>query len=272
MSFTKESPLVLVGAGKMGGALLAGWIANGVHPDAVVVVDPGPSSEMLAFLDEKGIRWEATTQGVPVAQALIVAVKPQLMEKVLPAIVTLVAQSTVVLSMAAGTSVETFHRHLGQETVVVRCMPNTPAQVGRGITGGYASGAISQKQQDMVNELLQAVGEFVWVDSEEQIDFVTAVSGSGPAYLFHMTECLAEAGKALGLSAEVAEKLARHTVSGAGELLHQSPESASRLRENVTSPGGTTAAALHVLMDEKRLQTLMEQAVAAAAQRAKELA
>ncbi|MTI19029.1 pyrroline-5-carboxylate reductase [Rhodobacteraceae bacterium RKSG542] len=271
MSFTKDAPLVLVGAGKMGGAMLAGWIANGVAPEAVVVVDPAPASEMSEFLSSNDIRHLTASDDSVNAQMIIVAIKPQMMAAVLPDVAKMAGKGTLILSIAAGTSIDTFQQYFGAGCVVVRAMPNTPAQVGRGVTAAFATDNISAEQRGLVALLLSSVGAFAWVDSEQQIDFVTAVSGSGPAYVFHLVECLAAAGEKLGLSSEVAMQLARQTVCGAGELLYQSDLDAATLRQNVTSPGGTTAAALGVLMEDGALESLMSKAVKAAADRAAEL-
>ncbi|WP_068086313.1 pyrroline-5-carboxylate reductase [Polycladidibacter stylochi] len=272
MNLTEEKPLVLVGAGKMGGAMLSGWLADGLSNNAVIVQDPNLSPEMAELVERYQLRHACEPLAHVKAGVLLVAVKPQMMATVLNGLKPYVDEETLIVSIAAGTSIATFKDVFGAEQPVVRAMPNTPAQVGRGVTGGFASSQVSAEQKALSETLLQAVGSFHWVDLEEQIDFVTAVSGSGPAYLFYMCECLAKAGEQLGLPPELAAELARGTVSGAGELLHQSELSAETLRKNVTSPGGTTAAALAALMAEDGMQPLMNAAVAAAAQRAKELA
>ncbi|MCC2112529.1 MAG: pyrroline-5-carboxylate reductase, partial [Hyphomicrobiales bacterium] len=200
------------------------------------------------------------------------AVKPQMMAAVLPGLRHLASAATVVVSIAAGTTVNTLRAGLGPDVAVVRAMPNTPAQVGRGITAAYAMPEVTLAQRSVVARLLEAVGGIVWLDDEAEIDAVTAVSGSGPAYVFLLAECLAEAGVKAGLPADIAARLARDTVSGAGELLYQSDLDPATLRKNVTSPGGTTAAALEVLMGPDGLAELMQKAVAAAAGRSRELA
>jgi pyrroline-5-carboxylate reductase len=202
---------------------------------------------------------------------LFLAVKPQVMEAVLPAIKGVVGPQTVVVSVAAGKTLAFHEKHLG-EAAMVRAMPNTPAMVGRGVTGAFANSRVSAGQRDGVNALLRVSGPVEWVPTEADIDSVTALSGSGPAYVFYLVECMAEAGRKLGLQADLAMRLARETVAGAGELLHQSPDDAARLRQNVTSPGGTTAAALSVLMAEDGMQPLFDEALAAARKRAEELA
>ncbi|SDR34326.1 pyrroline-5-carboxylate reductase [Pseudovibrio sp. Tun.PSC04-5.I4] len=272
MKLTNERPLVLIGAGKMGGAMLAGWMKQGVAADCVVVVDPNPLTEMVDLFRAHSINWHKTVPEGVVAGVLMLAIKPQMMEAVLPALTSLADDRSVILSVAAGTTIARFKDNFGADQPVVRVIPNTPSQVGRGVTAGYATAELTQDQRDLVSSLLESIGVFLWVDTEEQIDFATAVSGSGPAYVFHLVEAMSEAGKRLGLAPELAEALARGTVSGAGELLYQSPEDAAVLRKNVTSPGGTTAAALSVLMGDDALADLMSEAVAKAAHRATELA
>jgi pyrroline-5-carboxylate reductase len=203
---------------------------------------------------------------------VLMAVKPQDMERVFPPLARLTGPHTVVLSVAAGRTISSFERHLPSGTAVVRSIPNTPAAVGRGITVATANAHVSPAQKALCQELLSAVGETAWVDDEALIDPVTAVSGSGPAYVFYLSECLAEAGVAAGLAPDLAQKLARWTVAGAGELLHRSDQPADVLRKNVTSPNGTTFAALQVLMSDTGLKPLLTQAVLAAARRSKELA
>jgi pyrroline-5-carboxylate reductase len=265
--------LVLAGAGKMGGALLSGWLARGLDPSKVVVQDPSPPPEVKALLEANGIASRAALDdgisGPPAV--LLLAVKPQAMDAVFPPLGKLAGPRTLVLSIAAGRKIEGFERHLAQGVAVVRAMPNTPAAIGRGMTVCVANAHVTAEQRALCDELLGAVGEVAWVDDEEQIDAVTAVSGSGPAYVFLLAECLAEAGVEVGLSQSLAKQLARATVSGAGELLRQSDLETAVLRQNVTSPGGTTAAALGVLMGEGGLSELMKKAVAAAAKRSREL-
>ncbi|MGI9404856.1 MAG: pyrroline-5-carboxylate reductase, partial [Hyphomicrobiaceae bacterium] len=203
---------------------------------------------------------------------VILAVKPQLMDNVLPSVTRHVGFDTLVVSVAAGRSVASLRRHLAEDTAIIRAMPNTPAAVGRGITGAYATEEVTREQGQTCEALLRAVGEVVWVDQEILIDAVTGVSGSGPAYVFHLVEAMAAAGEKMGLAPDVAMKLARTTVTGAGELLHQSDEDAATLRQNVTSPGGTTAAALEILMNEEYgFGPLLTAAIHAAKTRAGEL-
>lgn len=272
MSVKLDGPLLVAGAGKMGGALLEGLISRGLPPSRIVVQDPSPPPEIAQFLKSNGIRTEATIASLDAPPSLILAaVKPQVMDQVFAPLAKLAGAKTVVLSIAAGKTLASFERHLAPGIAVIRGMPNTPAQVGRGVTACVANAATTAEQKAMAGELLSAVGEVVWLDHEEDMDAVTAVSGSGPAYVFLVAECLAEAGRAAGLSEEMARTLARATISGAGELLHRSNLDAATLRQNVTSPGGTTAAALAVLMGTPGLQELMTEAVAAAVRRSREL-
>lgn len=264
-------PVVLVGAGNMGGAMLSGWLKSGVPGSSVVVVDPGPSAAMLSQINDAGATHVTSAPEGLIAGVLFLAVKPQVMEAVLSGVKAVVGPDTVVVSVAAGKTLGFFESHLGK-AAMVRAMPNTPAMVGRGVTGAFANDLVSDEQRERVHALLRVSGPVEWVPTEADIDAVTAVSGSGPAYVFYLVECMAEAGRKLGLEADLAMRLARETVAGAGELLHQSPDEASRLRQNVTSPGGTTAAALAVLMAEDAMQPLFDKALAAARKRAEELA
>ena len=266
-----SGPIVLVGAGNMGGALLTGWLKSGVPGSSVIVVDPGPAQPMLTMIAEAGATHVTSLSDDVKAGVLFLAVKPQVMEAVLPGLRNAVGPQTVVVSVAAGKTLGFLEKHLGA-AAMVRAMPNTPAMVGRGVTGAYANGSVDVSQRQTVQNLLKVSGPVEWVPEEADIDAVTAVSGSGPAYVFYLVECMAEAGRKLGLQADLAMRLARETVAGAGELLHQLPDDASRLRQNVTSPGGTTAAALSVLMAEDGMQPLFDKAIAAARTRAEELA
>ncbi|CAD7038854.1 pyrroline-5-carboxylate reductase [Pseudorhizobium halotolerans] len=262
--------VVLLGAGNMGGALLTGWVDAGVPGHAIIVIDPSPSPEMQKRIADAGARHAVAPPEGIMPEIIFLAVKPQVMDAVLPSLKTIVSADTVIVSIAAGKTLASLEGHLG-EGAMVRAMPNTPAMIGRGVTGAYANGRVTGTQRAQVDALLRVSGPVEWVASEQDIDAVTAVSGSGPAYVFYLVECMAEAGRKAGLSADLAMRLARETVSGAGELLHRSPETPSRLRENVTSPGGTTAAALAVLMAEEGMQPLFDKAIAAARQRAEEL-
>ena len=266
METVARDGLVLLGCGKMGTALLTGWLAAGVPATSVWVLEPGPTD----WLKSTGVH---LNQPLPRSPAVaLVAVKPQMMGAALPALQALGNGKTLFISIAAGTSIATFEAALGPETPIVRTMPNTPAMVGRGITGICANPQAGARGLALARSLMQAVGQVVDLDGEHQIDAVTAVSGSGPAYVFLLIEAMAAAGEAEGLSPAIAMQLARATVCGAGELAFRAPETAAQLRINVTSPGGTTAAALAHLMDPGAgLLPLMRRAVHAAAERGQEL-
>jgi pyrroline-5-carboxylate reductase len=273
MSLKIKGPLLLAGAGNMGFALLSGWLERGLDPGQVIVQDPAPPPQARDLLSRHGVIVRPVVDTMPSPPAvLVLAVKPQMMDQVVPALGRHVRPRTVVLSIAAGRTIHGFEQQLPKGTAVVRAMPNTPASVGRGITAAFANAQVTDEQRALCHALLSAVGEVVWVDHEDSLDAVTAVSGSGPAYVFHLAECLAEAGVKAGLEPELAKKLARWTVAGAGELLHRSDLGADVLRQNVTSPNGTTFAALQVLMGQNGLAKLMAEAVAAAARRSRELA
>jgi len=263
--------IAVVGAGKMGSALLAGlW--RGEKLGRVLVIEPNPAPDVVELCRAKNFALFARVESsdAPV-DALVLAIKPQMLEAAAPALSPLVGPDTLVLSILAGKRVADLASRLPARAFV-RAMPNTPAAVGRGVTGAYPSPGVEPGQLSLAQALLSAVGSVEWVETEELIDAVTAISGSGPAYLFYLAECLAAAGVAAGLPDELAARLARATVEGAGELMHRTPDaSPGRLRENVTSPGGTTAAALGVLMAKDGLEPLLTRAVAAAKRRAAEL-
>ncbi|MGE0254286.1 MAG: pyrroline-5-carboxylate reductase [Alphaproteobacteria bacterium] len=268
---TTSGPVVLVGRGKMGSALLAGWLARGLAPSEVHSVEPQPYAPPPA-----GVVEVAEAGALPAGLApkvVVLAVKPQGMDAVLPAYRRFAGPGTVFLSIAAGRPLAFFARHLGDGAAVVRAMPNTPAAVGRGITVLCANARVAPGQLDVCRNLMSAVGAVETVADEALMDPVTAVSGSGPAYVFLLVEAMAAAGVAAGLPADLAMKLARETVAGSGALLAGAAEDAATLRKNVTSPGGTTAAALAVLMDEGGgLGALMTRAIDAATKRSRELA
>jgi len=273
MSFVLDGPVVLAGAGKMGAALLSGWIDRGLAARDIILQEPNLGGDAAELARKYGLTVVPALASVPSPPSVIVvAVKPQVMDTAFPPLARHVGPATVVMSIAAGKSIASFERHLPQGTAVVRAMPNTPAAIGRGISGAVANRHVTARQKDLCQNLLSAVGDVVWLDDEAMIDAVTAVSGSGPAYVFLMTEALARAGEAAGLDPATSTQLARATASGAGELLHRSTNDAATLRKNVTSPGGTTAAALAVLMrDGTGLQELMTEAVLAAKKRGREL-
>ena len=261
--------IVLAGAGKMGGAMLSGWLAGGLDPKRVGVVEPSPSDEISA-LAAKGIRLNPSPGDIGTVATLVVAVKPQSFRDAGMVLKSFVSPSTLVVSIMAGITIASIEEVCGG--MVVRAMPNTPAAIGRGITVAVAANNVSAAQRAVADALLRATGSVEWVDDESLMDAVTAVSGSGPAYIFLLAEELARAGVEAGLPAELATKLARETVAGSGELLHRSDTPSATLRQNVTSPGGTTAAALEVLMGKDGMQSLLTRAVAAATRRSKELA
>lgn len=259
----------------MGGALLAGWLDRGVARQDVHVVEPNGDSA-AALADRLGVNVvggiEALADGLKPALVMF-AVKPQVMAAVAPPYQRYAGPATVFLSIAAGLPIAFFEKHLGHDAAIVRAMPNTPAAVGRGATVAVANARVADEQQRLCHDLLAAVGEVHWVTDEDLIHAVTGLSGSGPAYVFHFVECLTEAGVDAGLSRDLATALARATVTGAGELLHRSPDTPEVLRRNVTSPGGTTAAGLEILMAaEGGLPDLVSRVVAAATRRSRELA
>ncbi|MBY0380898.1 MAG: pyrroline-5-carboxylate reductase [Xanthobacteraceae bacterium] len=276
MSLSNLNPLsnlrgsiVLAGAGKMGGAMLSGWVAQGIAPSKLAVIDPAPSNEITKLVAD-GLRLNPAPSEVGDVSVLIVAVKPQMFSEVAPALKSLLNPSTIVISIMAGVPLAKLSQSCGGKAI--RAMPNTPAAIGRGMTVAVAARDVTQAECDAADALLQATGLVEWIGDEGLMDAVTAVSGSGPAYVFLLAEELAGAGVAAGLSPELATRLARETIAGSGELLHRSNLSSETLRQNVTSPGGTTAAALAVLMDKDGFRPLLARAVAAAAKRSKELA
>jgi pyrroline-5-carboxylate reductase len=263
-----QGTIVLAGAGKMGGAMLSGWLGQGLDANRVAVIEPYPSDEIKA-LAARGVRLNPARGDIGSVAALVVAVKPQLFREAGPPLKPFVAPDTLVVSIMAGITIASIAQIGGS---VVRAMPNTPAAIGRGITVAVADKNVSAAQRAVANALLRAIGAVEWTGDETLMDAVTAVSGSGPAYVFLLAEELARAGVEAGLPHELATKLARETVAGSGELLHRSELDAATLRRNVSSPGGTTAAALEVLMAPDGMQSLLTRAVAAATQRSRELA
>ncbi|HSG96164.1 MAG TPA: pyrroline-5-carboxylate reductase [Afifellaceae bacterium] len=268
------APLVLIGAGKMGSAMLSAWLGNGLDPAGVTVVDPGLDNARRRDLVGQGVgvvdRASDASLNTP-AKILVLAVKPQIMGSVLSETAGLAGPETVVVSIAAGLRMATLAAAFAEGQTLVRIMPNTPAQVGAGMAVALANDALGADDRALVDALMAAIGAVAWIDDETLMDAVTAVSGSGPAYVFYLAECLAAAGRAAGLDEALAERLARQTVVGGGALLDAASEPAAVLRENVTSPGGTTAAALAVLMADDGLKPLLEKAVAAAKARSIEL-
>ncbi|MDZ7709445.1 MAG: pyrroline-5-carboxylate reductase [Roseovarius sp.] len=258
--------LVLLGCGKMGGAMLRGWLDGGLAPGAVHVVDPHPAD----WLDAAGVNVNDELPSDPAI--VLVAVKPQMMDAALPTLKGYGNGATLFVSVAAGTTIATYENMLGARTPIVRAMPNTPAAVGRGISAIIGNAHATPAHLDAAEALLKAVGQVVRLETEDQMDAVTGLSGSGPAYVFHMIECMARAGEAQGLAPDLAMQLAQATVAGAGALAEAADETPATLRENVTSPNGTTQAGLMVLMNEDTgLPPLMARTVAAAADRSREL-
>lgn len=266
MTELTQRGLVLLGCGKMGSAMLEGWLANGLEAGSVFVIDPQPSDWL--------VRQGVVLDRLPDNPALVMlAVKPQMMAQALPQVADFAGGETLFLSVAAGIDIAGFEGHLGQNTPVVRAMPNTPAAIGKGITAIVGNAAASEADLEMADGLLQAIGQVVRLSDEGQIDAVTGVSGSGPAYVFHMVECLAAAAEAEGLPSDLAMQLAKATVAGAGLLAETAQDDPAQLRRNVTSPNGTTQAGLEVLMAEGTgLAPLIRATVGAAAARSRELA
>jgi pyrroline-5-carboxylate reductase len=261
--------LLLVGCGKMGGAMLDGWLARGLKASDVAVAEPVEAIRPK----QAGLRVVNSSSEIgETPEIIVLAVKPQSMDAVLPDLKRFADKGAVFLSIAAGKTLGYFAGHLGKGAKVVRSMPNTPAAVRQGITVATAAAGVSAAEKKRCHELLEAVGQVLWVDDEALLDPVTALSGSGPAYVFLLVEAMAAAGAKLGLSPEMAMQLARATVAGSGELLKQSTEPAAQLRVNVTSPGGTTAEALKVLMAADGIQPVFDKALSAASRRSKELA
>ena len=269
---TDKISIVLIGAGKMGFAMLQGWANLGLAGPNVVVLEPMPYPELTALCADRGIRLNPDENSLAEPQILVIAIKPQTLDAAAPRLAKLAGPDTLIVSILAGKSIGDLSARAPRAKAIVRAMPNTPAAIGRGVTGVAASPGVTEPQRALAQKLLSAVGSVEWVASEDLIDAVTAVSGSGSAYVFLLAECLAQAGEAAGLPADLAARLARATVEGAGELMYRSPETApAQLRINVTSPGGTTQAALEVLMADNGMRPLMERAVAAANARAKTL-
>jgi pyrroline-5-carboxylate reductase len=261
----------LFGAGKMGGAMLEGWLAGGLPPSAVTVIDPRPSAA-LAALAGHGLVLNPAPDALGHPEVVILAIKPQTLDAAAAGLIAVSAATPLVLSVLAGKTIADIRARAPRLTRIIRAMPNTPAAVGRGITGCAASSAVTDADRAVATRLLTAIGAVEWVGDEALIDAVTAVSGSGPAYVFHLVECMAKAGEEQGLPPALAMTLARATVEGAGELMFREPGTeAATLRKNVTSPAGTTAAALEVLMAPDAMPALLSRAIAAARRRAEEL-
>lgn len=265
-----SGPLLLVGAGKMGSAMLDGWLARGLAPKRIAIIEPQPGKAVKALV-RRGIKLNPKGK-IGTAAAIVIAVKPQIAPTAVPPLKPYVDESTLVLSIMAGRTLRSLQDALPAGSAIVRAMSNTPAAIGRGISVAVANAKVSARKRKLASDLLAAIGKVEWVGDEALIDAVTALSGSGPAYVFLLSEAMTKAGIAAGLPAELATKLARETVAGSGELLHRSDLDAATLRQNVTSPGGTTAAALAVLMGPGGFDELLTKAIAAATRRSHELA
>src|SRR5271166_5325067 len=259
--------LILVGAGKMGGAMTLGWLEGGLAPSSLTILEPNPSEQIVSLAASRGFALNPPKSTPP--DVLVLAVKPQSLDSAASKIAPLADMRTLVLSILAGKTIANLKARLPEVRAIVRAMPNTPAAIGRGVTGAFASPDVTAEQRRWSERLFGAVGAFHWLDDEAAIDAVTAISGGGPAYVFALTEALAAAAEKLGLPAELAMSLARGAVEGSGELMRrESATSPAILRRNVTSPAGTTAAALAVLQGEGGLDSLMERAAVAARARA----
>jgi pyrroline-5-carboxylate reductase len=266
--------LLLAGCGKMGGAMLAGWLEQGIPPENVTVIEPNDDTA-AALRTQYSVATTTSSKNIDIStkpNVIVFAVKPQIMDAVAPAYARFVDTDVVYLSIAAGKPISYFENILGKNASIVRAMPNTPAAVRRGITVNCANDQVSTEQIALCEDLLSSIGEVAWVDDESHIDIVTALSGGGPAYVFLLAECLGKAAIKAGLPEHIAKRLARVTVAGSGELLHRSNEDPATLRQNVTSTGGTTAKALEVLMADNGWQPLLDEAIAAATNKSRDLA
>jgi pyrroline-5-carboxylate reductase len=264
--------VLLMGFGNMGQALVRGWLAHGRPPGSIRVVDPEPRA--LAIARELGVAAAASLEGATAGGApdiVVLAVKPNQLGAALPQVANRSTARTVFLSIAAGKTIASMAAGVGASAAVVRAMPNTPAAIGKGMTALVANAAVTATQKALCTELMSAVGAVAWLDDEAQMDAVTAISGSGPAYVFLLTECLERAGVELGLDAALAKELALATVAGAGAYVAGADAAPAELRRRVTSPNGTTQAALDVLMAQPGLQELLSRAARAAAERSREL-
>ncbi len=267
----QRDTVLLVGAGRMGGSMLQGWLAQGIAGSRIVVIDPHPSDAIMSLCEQHGVSLNPKTPA-PI-DVLILAVKPQMLDACTPGVEPWAGPGTAVVSILAGRTLADLAGRFPRAAGCVRAMPNLPVSVGRGVTGMASDGRLGALALDRVEGWLGSVGIVERLPHEDQIDMVTAVSGSGPAYVFLLAEALAKAGERLGLAPDLAARLGRATVEGAGELMHRSPDvEPATLRQNVTSPGGTTAAALAVLMADDALGPLLDRAVEAAFRRAQELA
>ncbi len=267
----KIDRLLLVGAGKMGGAMLKGWLNAELNPNGIYVQDPFIAADMQTFLDKNNIAYGNAAPAVFNPEVIILAVKPQMMPKILPQLKGFVNEKSLFVSVAAGKQIQFYQDLLGDNANIIRLMPNTPAAIGDGMSVLVANKNTSKYQKNLALALARTVGLAEFIDDEKLMDAVTGLSGSGPAYVFLMAEAMTIAGIKAGLPERLAHILALQTIKGAGNLMAQSTQHPSVLRENVTSPNGTTAAGLKILMGDKQLETLMINAVAAATKRGEEL-
>ena len=269
------APVLAIGAGKMGGAILTAWLEAEDHgllaPSDLYVQDPSPAPETSALLAKYNVETSGTPELPKAPELVMVGVKPQIITPVLEDLAPHLASDSLVLSIAAGKTLDDLARPLPANTPIVRAMPNTPIMVQAGMCVLVANDHVSAKQRGLLDQLLGPTGSVAWLEEERHMDAVTALSGSGPAYLFWLTQCMAQAGVNAGLDEALALTLAKNTVYGAGKLMMHSDMPPQTLRENVTSKGGTTAAALDVLMDDKALEPLVQSAIEAAIKRSKEL-
>lgn len=263
----KPYKVTLVGCGKMGGALMRKWVSSAPQI-SFSVIEPhditAPGVKHFRSTDD-------AKEALHDADAVILAVKPQVMADICVRIAPLTHEKTLFLSIAAGQSLSTLEKNLGEGRAVIRSMPNTPAAVGKAMTTCIANAHVSAEQKALATQLLESAGRVAWLEDESLMDSVTALSGSGPAYVFYLVERLTESGQKLGLPEELATVLARQTIIGAAALMEAEPETpAAVLRQNVTSPGGTTETALRIVMDG-RMQEIFDEALRAAHNRSREL-
>lgn len=270
-ALSANQQILLVGFGNMGQALVRGWLANGRTASSIEIVDPVPAARTVAATLGVAGHDDAAAPAAR-ADVLVLAVKPNQLTSVLPKCAPAAARGAVFLSIAAGKTLAEIGAGLGLASAVVRAMPNTPAAIGKGMTALVANAAVSRAQRALCGELMAAVGAVAWLDDERHMDAVTAISGSGPAYVFLLIECFEQAAIELGLDAALAKQLALATVAGAGEYAAAAGEAAAELRRRVTSPNGTTQAALAVLMGQPGMRELLVRATRAAAERSRELA
>lgn len=262
------TPILIIGAGKMGTAMIRGWVKAGLGP--ITAVEPHPSQE----LQRSGVTVVSSLEDAPSGNwhAVVVAMKPHIIRAEVDKLASLAATGAMMISVAAGTSTAFFQAHWGDDAAIVRVMPNTPGSIGRGVSGLYATPCVSQVNRDFAGLLMSSIGEIAWLETEALIDSVTAISGSGPAYIFALVEAMTKAGEAVGLTSDTAARLARATVTGAGALLDADPRSTKDLIRDVATPGGTTEAALRVLQADDGLPGIMTKAAFAAKTRAEEMA